>query len=99
MGVKTKRTKNRVESPGKPFTLSLKCGGFDLRKEVFKGYIEMEEWSYRDIEGSFVVLRRDQVRARRSCKSRCLISFRAIPSAGDSFGKLLSIVKVPDLGF
>lgn len=42
-------------------SLSLKIGGYDMRKEIFKGYVEIEEFEYRDLEGSFVVLRRDQV--------------------------------------
>jgi hypothetical protein len=46
-----------------PVKLFLKVGGYDMRKEIFKGLVEIEEFAYRDIEGSFVVLRRDQVRS------------------------------------
>ena len=41
--------------------LRLRVGGFDRRKEMFKGSIEVEKFSYNGIEGSFCLMQRDQV--------------------------------------
>ena len=42
-------------------TLRLRVGGHDLRKEMFKGWVEVERFSYRSSEGSFCVMKRDEV--------------------------------------
>lgn len=41
--------------------LRLRIGGFDRRKEMFKGWIEIEKFVYQGNEGSFCVMQRDQV--------------------------------------
>jgi serine/threonine-protein kinase CHEK1 len=38
----------------------LRIGGWDLRKQIFKGWVDVEPFSYRGIEGSFCVMRRDK---------------------------------------
>jgi len=43
-------------------TLRLRVGGHDLRKEMFKGWVEVERFAYRSSEGSFCVMKRDEVR-------------------------------------
>ena len=42
-------------------TMRLRVGGHDLRKEMFKGWVEVERFSYRSSEGSFCVMKRDEV--------------------------------------
>lgn len=42
-----------------PQALRLRIGGFDRRKMVFKGWVEVERFSYRGSEGSFCVMQRD----------------------------------------
>lgn len=42
--------------------LKLRVGGFDRRKVVFKGWVDVEKFSYRGTEGSFCVMQRDVVR-------------------------------------
>ena len=42
-------------------TLRLRVGGYDLRKEMFKGWVEVERFVYRTSEGSFCVMKRDEV--------------------------------------
>ena len=42
-------------------TLRLRVGGHDLRKEMFKGWVEVERFVYRSSEGSFCVMKRDEV--------------------------------------
>lgn len=44
-----------------PQALRLRIGGFDRRKMVFKGWVEVERFSYRGSEGSFCVMQRDVV--------------------------------------
>lgn len=56
LGVKCKPS-----SPDPPERLRLKVGGFDRRKEMFKGWVLVEQFSYRGTEGSFCVMQRDQV--------------------------------------
>lgn len=41
--------------------LRLRVGGFDLRKQVFKGWVVVEQFEYRGSIGSFCVMQRDQV--------------------------------------
>ncbi|KAF8959862.1 kinase-like domain-containing protein [Flammula alnicola] len=38
----------------------LRVGGWDRRKQVFKGWVDVERFSYRGAEGSFCVMRRDE---------------------------------------
>ena len=45
-------------------TLRLRVGGHDLRKEMFKGWVEVERFVYRSGEGSFCVMKRDEVSLR-----------------------------------
>ncbi|KZS90129.1 Pkinase-domain-containing protein [Sistotremastrum niveocremeum HHB9708] len=41
--------------------VSMKVGGYDRRKEVFKGYVEVESFEYGSFEGgSLVVMKRDK---------------------------------------
>ncbi|KAG6834889.1 hypothetical protein H0H93_006615, partial [Arthromyces matolae] len=40
-------------------SLRLRIGGYDARKVVFKGWVEVERFSYRGIVGSYVVMSRD----------------------------------------
>jgi len=41
-------------------TLRLRVGGYDQRKEMFKGWVEVEKFVYRSSEGSFCVMKRDE---------------------------------------
>ena len=41
--------------------LRLRIGGLDRRKVRFKGWITVENFVYGDVEGSFVVMQRDEV--------------------------------------
>ncbi|KIM47281.1 hypothetical protein M413DRAFT_23502 [Hebeloma cylindrosporum] len=38
----------------------LRIGGWDMRKQMFKGWVDVEPFSYRGVEGSFCVMRRDE---------------------------------------
>lgn len=42
-------------------TLRLRVGGYDRRKMMFKGWVEVERFRYREKEGSFCVMQRDEV--------------------------------------
>ncbi|KAI5122878.1 hypothetical protein M0805_003330 [Coniferiporia weirii] len=57
LGVKSKVA---PPDPGTPDRLRLRVGGFDRRKEMFKGWVEAEPFVYRGIEGTFCVMQRDQ---------------------------------------
>lgn len=50
-------------------TLRLRVGGYDQRKEMFKGWVEVEKFVYRSSEGSFCVMKRDEV----GCLSVCVM--------------------------
>lgn len=39
----------------------IRLGGFDKRKLMFKGILELEEFEYEDVKGSFCLMNRDQV--------------------------------------
>jgi len=41
--------------------LRLRVGGMDRRKVRFKGWVTVENFVYGDVEGSFVVMQRDEV--------------------------------------
>lgn len=40
----------------------MRVGGFDKRKLIFKGTIELEEFETDEARGTFCVMHRDQVR-------------------------------------
>lgn len=42
-----------------------KIGGLDKRREKFKGWVEVEHFAWRGVEGSYCILRRDEVRVIR----------------------------------
>ncbi|KAF8148644.1 CAMK/CAMKL/CHK1 protein kinase [Crassisporium funariophilum] len=58
-GVKCKAAPPNIDPRGVE-TLRLRVGGFDQRKEKFKGWVEVEKFSYRGSEGSFCVMKRDE---------------------------------------
>lgn len=41
--------------------IKLRIGGFDRRKQKFKGWVEVEKFSYRGVTGSFCLMKRDEV--------------------------------------
>jgi len=41
--------------------LRLRIGGVDRRKVKFKGWVTVENFIYGDVEGSFIVMQRDEV--------------------------------------
>lgn len=41
--------------------LRLRVGGYDRRKVMFKGWVELENFRYADAEGSFCIMQRDDV--------------------------------------
>jgi len=41
--------------------LRLRIGGVDRRKVKFKGWVTVENFVYGDVEGSFIVMQRDEV--------------------------------------
>jgi hypothetical protein len=66
-GVKCKRPADAGNS-GDAAPLRLRIGGYDKRKVMFKGWIELEPFSYQGMAGSFCVMQRDVV---------CRSSFRS----------------------
>ncbi|KAF6758989.1 CAMK/CAMKL/CHK1 protein kinase [Ephemerocybe angulata] len=40
--------------------LKLRIGGYDKRKQMYKGWVEVEPFSKRGMEGSFIVMKRDE---------------------------------------
>lgn len=44
-----------------PQALRLRIGGYDRRKVMFKGWVEVERFSHRGSEGSFCIMQRDVV--------------------------------------
>lgn len=42
-------------------TLKLRIGGFDHRKQRFKGWVEIERYLREEVEYSFILMRRDEV--------------------------------------
>jgi serine/threonine-protein kinase Chk1 len=59
LGVKCK---NAPRASGQDGPLKLRVGGYDRRKMMYKGWVEVENFSYRGLEGSFCVMKRDVVR-------------------------------------
>lgn len=41
--------------------IRLRIGGYDRRKMMFKGWVDVEKFSYRGAHGSFCVMQRDVV--------------------------------------
>lgn len=41
--------------------LRLRIGGMDRRKVRFKGWVIVENFAYGDVQGSFVIMQRDEV--------------------------------------
>lgn len=68
--------------PGQPDTAAkessvrLRVGGFDTKKLMFKGWVEVENFTYRGHRGSFCVMQRDVVSGdddlQLSSNSMCL---------------------------
>ena len=48
--------------------LRLRIGGMDRRKVRFKGWVTIENFAYGDVEGSFVVMQRDEVIVFHPCR-------------------------------
>ncbi|KAF7974169.1 hypothetical protein HWV62_13295 [Athelia sp. TMB] len=46
--------------------LRLRVGGYDQRKVMFKGWVEIERFAYRGTEGSFCIMQRDEAPLRSS---------------------------------
>ncbi|KAL1743478.1 kinase-like domain-containing protein [Schizophyllum fasciatum] len=44
---------------GEDETLRLRIAGYDMRKQIFKGWVDVEAFHYRGAEGSFCVMQRD----------------------------------------
>lgn len=40
--------------------IKLRVGGFDRRKQKFKGWVEVEKFSYKGVTGSFCLMKRDE---------------------------------------
>ena len=49
------------EDPDGTVTYRLRIGGYDRRKLMFKGWVDVEAFSYRQHKGSFCVMQRDIV--------------------------------------
>jgi hypothetical protein len=61
LNVKCKNAPREDELEG---PIRLRVGGYDRRKVMFKGWVDVEKFSYRGTEGSFCVMQRDIVRHR-----------------------------------
>lgn len=46
---------------GQDGPLRLRIGGYDRRKVMFKGWVDVEKFTYRGAHGSFCVMQRDVV--------------------------------------
>ena len=55
------KSKVGVPDEGSPEKLRLRVGGYDRRREMFKGWIEVEPFVWNGDEGSFCIMSRDQV--------------------------------------
>ena len=58
LGIKSKQG---APDEANPERLRVRVGGYDRRREMFKGWIEVEPFVYQSSEGSFCVMSRDQV--------------------------------------
>jgi serine/threonine-protein kinase Chk1 len=63
MNVRCKAAPVREEQTerGPQALLRLRIGGYDRRKVIFKGWVEVERFSHRGSEGCFCVMQRDVV--------------------------------------
>lgn len=59
---KIKYKKLEPKRDGEMTRLRIRVGGFDKRKLVFKGTIELEEFEHDDFHGTFCVMNREKVR-------------------------------------
>ncbi|KAF9482952.1 CAMK CAMKL CHK1 protein kinase [Pholiota conissans] len=60
LSVKCKIAPAVKEGPGGSQRHRLRIGGWDKRRQMFKGWVEVERFTYRGAEGSFCVMRRDE---------------------------------------
>ena len=60
LDVKCKSAPSREDSKGTE-VLRLRIGGYDKRKVMFKGWVEVEAFSYGGQKGTFCVMQRDVV--------------------------------------
>lgn len=73
--------------------MQIRIGGYDQRKLMYKGYVKLENFTYKQYSGTFCVMHREQVRAVSSC--RCRFQVRGLTSMqcrvtrfpGDSCGR------------
>lgn len=59
LGVKCKMSDR--DGDGASGILRLRIGGYDRRKMMFKGWVEIERFVYAGTEGSFCMMQRDEV--------------------------------------
>jgi serine/threonine-protein kinase Chk1 len=89
LGVKYKDAP-AIEGQGAPIRLRL--GGYDKRKIMFKGWLEVENYNHSEFSGAFCVMQRDVVRVVprwfASVYSHIIGQCREIRSLGDSSGRL-----------
>lgn len=52
----------------------IRIGGFDARRVMFKGWVELEPFKWRDVDGSFCVMQRDQVRVWSFRVQGCMLT-------------------------
>ncbi len=60
MKVKTKPLPPSATNDGGSELHRIRIGGYDRRRQLFKGWVEVERFTYRGAEGSFCVMRRDE---------------------------------------
>ena len=69
LGAKTKRAPTRE---GEERTvLRARVGGLDRRRAVYKGWLELEPFAFRGVEGAFCLMLRDKV----CCAPRAVVAF------------------------
>ncbi|EPQ51677.1 Pkinase-domain-containing protein [Gloeophyllum trabeum ATCC 11539] len=56
----TFKLKPQDQSPSAPDVIRLRIGGYDRRKEMFKGWVDVERYAYNNVECSFCIMQRDQ---------------------------------------
>ena len=87
--VKCKPLPAAVEDRGREI-YKIRIGGYDLRKQMFKGWVEVEKFSRNGIEGSYCLMRRDEVNIRLTCPLGPILTAvfnREILFRGDSSGR------------
>ena len=57
----TMGVKHRAPDMTSEGVLRVRIGGYDKRKLLFKGWIDLEEFMHDDVVGSFCLMQRDQV--------------------------------------